>query len=139
MARATQVDGRCGPPAWVGLLFRIKGYEKLSPSTPRRRRSHCLLLWSMSLSKERVCPPTRMTVRVPPPSVLNDALDPPDHSKNAYSRDVLKGILISLAAVFVKASARLVACSAKALHLRLHELGLHAKHVLKVLRLAQLL
>ena len=48
------------------------------------------------------------------PSVLNDALDPPDHFKNAYSRDVLKGILISLAAVFVKASARLVACSAKA-------------------------
>ena len=38
----------------------------------------------------------------------------PDHSKNAYSRDVLKGILISLAAVFVKNSARLVACSAKA-------------------------
>ena len=61
----------------------------------------CLLLSSLS-------------VRVPQPSVLNDALDPPDHSKNAYSRDVLKGILISLAAVFVKASARLVACSAKA-------------------------
>ena len=42
-----------------------------------------------------------------------DALDPPDHSKNAYSRDVLKDFLTSLAAVFVKDSARLVACSAK--------------------------
>ena len=53
--------------------------------------------------------------RLPPqPPVSRDALDPPDQSKNAYSRDVLKGILISLAAVFVKASARLIACSAKA-------------------------
>ena len=51
----------------------------------------------------------------------------------------MKGILISLAAVFVKASARLVACSRESLHFSPHELGLYAKHVLKVLSLAQLL
>ena len=37
-------------------LFRIEDYEKLSASTPRRCRNYCLLLWSMRLSRERVCP-----------------------------------------------------------------------------------
>jgi hypothetical protein len=78
------------------FLFRIEGYDEL-------------------LASEAM--PKPLLVDVEPPvqgGYPFDALDAPDQSKNAYPRDVLKGILTSLAAVFVKASARLVARSAKA-------------------------
>ena len=79
------------------FLFRVDGYEKVSAAL-RLGDAETLLVFGASVGVGNAF----------------DALDPPDHSKNAYSRDVLKGILTSLAAVFVKASARLVACSAKA-------------------------
>lgn len=103
-SKVTTWNPRKPPNRRSCFLFRIKSYEKLSAL----RRGDAFK-GGNALVQELELP-----YAFPQPSVLNDALDPPDHSKNAYSRDVLKGILISLAAVFVKDSARLVACSAKA-------------------------
>jgi hypothetical protein len=56
------------------FLFRIEDYEKLSATTSRRWRNHCLLLWSLRLCRERVCPRTRIAVRVPQPPVSRNAI-----------------------------------------------------------------
>jgi hypothetical protein len=40
----------------------------------RRWRNHCLLLWSLRLSRERFCPRTRIAVRVPQQSVSRNAI-----------------------------------------------------------------